>query len=168
MVSKQKFLLVIEIEVHNNLFKQILNFIAKCGGTVRGTSGRIKSPNYGNAALYPKNIECTWHIIGPHEHALSFKFDHLDLPRSVKCNNVYIEIYNANAASNINSDPAFSSIVSSASNLIGRFCTLIDMNNITSTNNEVAVKFVATDTGEEYTGFSLTFNSSQDSMNVIK
>lgn len=146
----------------------IIVFTAKCGGTLRGFSGTIKSPYYGNIPMFPKNIECIWHIIAPHDHTLSFTFNTLSIPQDYNCPNNYVKIYNVNAFDNVNSNPISSLVDSKVSRLIGTYCHNIITENITSSSNEVMVQFSTQTSKSGYSGFSLTFNASQDCMIYIE
>ncbi|KAH0568173.1 hypothetical protein KQX54_019308 [Cotesia glomerata] len=54
-----------------------------CGGIIRGSEGVISSPNY--PAMYPKNQECDWLIVGPVDHTLTIQFRDLHLPGLRNC-----------------------------------------------------------------------------------
>lgn len=64
------------------LFFEYLEF---CGGIIRGKDGIISSPNY--PAMYPKDQECVWWLIGPDDHSLTIQFRDIHLPGLRRCEN---------------------------------------------------------------------------------
>ena len=49
----------------------------RCGGTVKVSGGVIRSPGFPN--LYPRNLNCTWHIILPAGYSVTVTFDFFKL-----------------------------------------------------------------------------------------
>lgn len=71
-------------------------FTATCGGTIRGQSGYIQSPNF--PSPYDSNSDCEWYIHGPTGHYLTFNFLNFNLQYGSNCTVVdYIEIREYNA-----------------------------------------------------------------------
>ena len=122
--------------------------IAKCGGVIRGSSGLILSPFYNIPNSYPKNIRCTWKIIGPRDHYLTLTFNTLDLEGD-PCITDSVDI--------IEYFPINATEVS-----LGTFCkSKPDL--IQTAGNQVTVTFKATShKSKKHNGFSLYFNASQE------
>lgn len=54
---------------------------AKCGGTYRGTKGKI-SWSADDSRLQQSKNNCTWHIVAPQDYNIVLKVDALDMPFS--------------------------------------------------------------------------------------
>ena len=48
-----------------------------CGGTLHSRSGFLSSPDSPNA--YPENVNCTWTIVGPVGHFITFRFSRMQI-----------------------------------------------------------------------------------------
>lgn len=56
---------------------RVLLQIARCGGTIVGTSGLIQTPQYPNN--YPNSAVCEWYVEGPTGHYLALNFSSFQL-----------------------------------------------------------------------------------------
>lgn len=63
---------------------------------MRSKAGEIFSPNFKNRNMYPQGVNCTWHIIAPHDHRLFLNFLTIDLLPSRKCNDDYVQLSEIN------------------------------------------------------------------------
>ncbi|XP_071156308.1 cubilin-like isoform X2 [Mytilus edulis] len=70
--------------------------IATCGGTIRGQSGYIQSPNF--PSPYDSNMDCEWYIHAPTGHYMTFNFLSFNLQYGSNCTVVdYVEIREHNS-----------------------------------------------------------------------
>eukprot|EP00118_Oscarella_pearsei_P017771 m.178711 g.178711 ORF g.178711 m.178711 type:complete len:1251 (+) comp39187_c0_seq2:367-4119(+) len=60
-----------------------------CGGRFFGSQGTITSPNF--PSLYPKSMNCSWHLSG--KTNISIQFDFLDIEGHSKCRYDYLEFH---------------------------------------------------------------------------
>ncbi|KAM3968031.1 cubilin [Aphomia sociella] len=99
--------------------------IQGCGGTLTSSSGSISSPNY--PEIYDENAECFYKIITSHGSRISINFKELDLERTPRCRDDYVEVFDgrdANAES------------------LGKFCYMSPAaNKIETTTNIAFIKF---------------------------
>ncbi|XP_046451773.1 cubilin-like isoform X2 [Daphnia pulex] len=123
--------------------------IARCGGTIVGSRGTLKSPNYPSS--YEPNTRCVWTIRGPVGHYLNFVFTNLDLPSASayggNCSNVdYVQIRERNATNEI----------------LATICGNSYSDVISSYSNEVDVIFQTGGRVYNRQGFRMTYNTSVD------
>ena len=63
-----------------------------CGGVMHGTSGRLKSPNFG-ASAYGANEECEWEInVEPGFIIKATFIQRFDLENSTNCLNDFVQV----------------------------------------------------------------------------
>ena len=67
---------------------------ASCGGRLTGPSGYIVHPN--NPDNSQHFIDCTWLVVGPDGHYLTFTFTEFQIQSSPLCSNVYMEVRERN------------------------------------------------------------------------
>lgn len=126
-------------------------FKGNCGGTIRGSQGKVQSPFFNVKEKFPIKANCTWRLYAPLEHTMDIVFKKIDLPIAENCSgDDYVHIYERN--------PLNEEIVS-----LGRFCGSAIPEKISSTQNEVYVQFQTSKTKKTFNGFWLQFNSSIES-----
>lgn len=138
-----------DVEEPRNGFKIKLS-IAKCGGTIRDSTGEIKSRFFRNRNNYPSKENCTWEVEGPEGHYMIFTFDTLDLSVfSKNCTTDYVEISEHSLMD-------YDNITS-----IGKYCKKFEQE-IRTTTNKVRVQFITGARNVKAAGFLLKFKSSQE------
>ncbi|XP_060536860.1 cubilin [Cylas formicarius] len=120
--------------------------IGYCGGTLRGTTGVIQSPEYRS---FERSVNCTWHIKGPIGHYLDISFTKFNLMGTAVCNK------GSNQVRLVQVNPYYKN----ASEL-ATYCGRKLPDNITTVTNEVIVQYQGTNYQQQ--SFSLTFTSSQE------
>lgn len=99
--------------------------ITGCGGTLTSSTGSISSPNYPDN--YHENAECFYRIVTSAGSRLRITFVELELERTPRCRDDYVEIYdgrNTNAPS------------------LGKYCRMSpELTNIETTTNYAFIKF---------------------------
>jgi cubilin len=71
-------------------------FSAICGGTIKGQSGYIQSPNF--PSPYDNNMDCEWYIQAPTGHYMTFTYMSFNLQYNNNCTIAdYVEIREYNA-----------------------------------------------------------------------
>ncbi|KRT80556.1 CUB domain-containing protein, partial [Oryctes borbonicus] len=140
-----------DIEEPRNGFK-LRASIAKCGGTIRDTTGEIRSRYFNNKKSYPKKENCTWEIVGPEGHFIIFSFETLDLAyRSQLCFADYVEIFEHSIID-------YNNITS-----VGKYCYKNnDTDEIRTTSNKIQVRFTSSDRNLPAAGFLLKFTTSRE------
>lgn len=115
--------------------------VASCGGTIRAENGIIYYPaNSADASVK----DCLWHVIGPADHTIALHFNKLQVP----CNLGHVTISEFNRISGNQTETA-------------AFCE--NATDLQTSNNEVFIHYHSSSFEAQNT-FSLTFNSTQDSM----
>uniref|UniRef100_H2ZHT2 Metalloendopeptidase n=1 Tax=Ciona savignyi TaxID=51511 RepID=H2ZHT2_CIOSA len=117
---------------------------AACGGYVTTSDGEITSPNWPRE--YPTNKQCIWQIVAPPQHKITIEFDKFELEGNEVCKYDYVAV-----RSGFTDDSIFH----------GKFCGTELPPVITSTNNEMSIKFNSDDTVAKR-GFRIRFTSDRD------
>ncbi|XP_071787824.1 cubilin-like isoform X2 [Asterias amurensis] len=122
--------------------------IATCGGTISGTSGVITSPSY--PSNYDSNLDCMWTVRAPDGHYITFSFDtNFNVVNSAAADCSSGDVLRVNDGRN-----------SSAFEL-ARACGSVAPPDFDTSSNYALVHFT-TDASQVGTGFSLSFQSSQE------
>uniref|UniRef100_H2ZHT6 Metalloendopeptidase n=1 Tax=Ciona savignyi TaxID=51511 RepID=H2ZHT6_CIOSA len=119
---------------------------AACGGYVTTSDGEITSPNWPRE--YPTNKQCIWQIVAPPQHKITIEFDKFELEGNEVCVCKYDYVA---VRSGFTDDSIFH----------GKFCGTELPPVITSTNNEMSIKFNSDDTVAKR-GFRIRFTSDRD------
>nr|CAB3264299.1 Tolloid protein [Phallusia mammillata] len=117
---------------------------AACGGFVTTLDGEITSPNWPQD--YPTNKQCTWQIVAPPQHKITIQFDKFELEGNEVCKYDYVEVRSG---------------LSESSKLNGKFCGAELPPIITSTSNQMRIKFSSDDTVAKR-GFRIRFTSDRN------
>ncbi|XP_057337332.1 cubilin-like isoform X2 [Microplitis mediator] len=121
-----------------------------CGGIIRGKDGIISSPNY--PAMYPKDQECAWWLIGPDDHSLTIQFRDIHLPGLRRCENTDHVFIGEKVPHNETVIP------------ITTVCGSIKPLPIVTSSNEAFITFISDRRSYiNYRGFSLNFTASKSS-----
>ncbi|XP_078037937.1 cubilin [Augochlora pura] len=139
-----------ELHEPRNGFKAKLSIGEGCGGTIRGTTGVVSSPNY--PFYYKQNLTCTWVIVAPVDHTLKLQFADLDLPSAYQCeltDHVTISERNPENETSINK--------------LTTICGVNESSIFETSMNEAVIQF-RTDNFEyhNYRGFKLRFTSNTE------
>ncbi|XP_076174105.1 cubilin isoform X2 [Ptiloglossa arizonensis] len=130
-----------------NGFKATFTVGDVCGGTIRGTSGVISSPNYPH--FYQTNLTCIWWIVAATDHSLQLEFRDIHLPGALFCKyKDYVTISESNPENGTEIE-------------LGTYCGTTKPEIIETSTNKVQVMFKSG--SFHYTtsrGFSLNFTSS--------
>nr|NP_001071840.1 Tolloid protein [Ciona intestinalis]BAE06735.1 Tolloid [Ciona intestinalis] len=117
---------------------------AACGGYVTTPDGEITSPNWPRE--YPTNKQCIWQIVAPPQHRITIEFDKFELEGNEVCKYDYVEVRSG---------------LTDESTFHGKFCGTELPPVITSTINQMRIKFNSDDTVAKR-GFRIRFTSDRD------
>lgn len=138
-----------DVEEPRNGFK-IKASIAKCGGTIRDSTGEIQSRYFDHKKRHSTAQNCTWEIEGPAGHFIIINFETLDLsPYAVICLSDYVEILEHSIVD-------YNNLTS-----IGKYCKT-KPDEIRTTSNKVRVRYASTDRVTPIMGFQLKFKTSKE------
>ncbi|XP_037084279.1 tolloid-like protein 2 [Pollicipes pollicipes] len=120
------------------------NYTAVCGGEMKMSDGVLESPNY--PEYYRPSKDCIWKITVEEGHKIAFEFTAFEVENHDNCFYDYVEVRNG---------------PTDDSPLIGKYCGYQLPEPLTSSSNNLWVRFVS-DGSVEKPGFSATFMTELD------
>uniref|UniRef100_H2ZHT4 Metalloendopeptidase n=1 Tax=Ciona savignyi TaxID=51511 RepID=H2ZHT4_CIOSA len=121
---------------------------AACGGYVTTSDGEITSPNWPRE--YPTNKQCIWQIVAPPQHKITIEFDKFELEGNEVCTGHCLLFYlHTNKFYTVVCKYDYVAVRSGFTDdsiFHGKFCGTELPPVITSTNNEMSIKFNSDDT----------------------
>lgn len=123
-----------------------ITYTSVCGGNLTMDNWRhvIESPNYPRD--YTANQNCIWRITVPHNHQIALKFHTFNVEKHPRCLHDFVEVRNGNTA---------------RSDLLGRFCGNNLPPLLTTTTNQMFIRFKSDDSGK-HGGFSASYVQQMD------
>lgn len=141
-----------DIAVPRNGFKLKVS-LAKCGRSIRASSGSITSPGYSSIGSYPLNAACDYYITGKEASSLNISFVDLHLPYAKNCHetdHIVISAYIRDAYGNV------------TLNELNYVCGTFAPPPILTGSSRALIKFVTKDKHNERRGFHIFFKSSNE------